>query len=49
MDPFEVDQDDRYEELRRPEDRIERAKRVARNNKWRIIRRAIGEPKHDKS
>lgn len=49
MDPFEIDQDDRYEELRQPEDRQGRAKRVARMNKRRIIQRAIGKPRHDKS
>ncbi|GAH75274.1 unnamed protein product [marine sediment metagenome] len=42
MDPFEIDQDDRYEQLRKPEDRIGRAKRLARTNKRRIIQRAIG-------
>ena len=45
MDPFEIDQDDRYGKVRQPEGRVERAKRLARIRKSRIVRRAIGKPK----
>ena len=45
MDPFEIDEDDKYGQFRQPEGRVERAKRLARMNKKRIVRRAIGKPR----
>jgi len=42
MDPFEIDQDDRYGQLRKPYDKRERVKRSARIRKRGIIQRAIG-------
>lgn len=42
MDPFEIDQDDRYGQLKKPEDRQGNARRLARTNKKKIVRRATG-------